>query len=118
MNTAVKIAAAAVGTGIVMYLVYKIAKNMQASNALYALYEQGGVPVPVETVSKPVGIINYNDKNSNVEVKPKMGTVIDTKPRLGAFSDTATKPAMKDTSLENTGKLSMYADNNIKPHMG
>lgn len=116
METGTKIAIAGVGAVVFMVIVYAVVKkgSVQAS----AVFPGPGTPpnlVEDPTVA-PVQLINYNDKNDNVATaKPVMGAA-PVKPGLSlkGYSDTVAKSTLKNSSVENSSKLSMQASTKQK----
>lgn len=117
METGTKIVIAGVGVVVFMVIVYAVVKKGRVQTS--AVFPGPGTPqnlVEDPTVA-PVQLLNYNDKNNVAVVKPVMGAG-PVKPGLGmkGYSDSATKSSLKDSSTENTSKLSMQAS--TKPKMG
>jgi len=119
METGTKIAIAGVGAVVFMVIVYAVVKKGRVQTS--AVFPGPGTPqnlVEDPTVA-PVQLLNYNDKNNVavVNAKPVMGAA-PVKPGLSlkGYSDSATKSSLKDSSTENTSKLSMQAS--TKPKMG
>jgi hypothetical protein len=119
METGTKIVIAGVGAVVFMVIVYAVVKKGRVQTSA-VLPGPGTPPNLVEdpTVA-PVQLLNYNDKNNaaNVNAKPVMGAA-PVKPGLSlkGYSDSVTKSSLKDSSAENTSKLSMQAS--TKPKMG
>lgn len=118
METGTKIAIAGVGAVIFTVVVYAIVKKSRVQTS--AMLPGTGTPpnlVEDQTVV-PVKLLNYNDNNANVAiVKPVMGAA-PVKPGLSlkGYSDTVAKSSLKDSSVENSSKLTMQAS--TKPKMG
>lgn len=118
METGTKIAIAGVGAVVFMVIVYAVVKKGRVQTS--AMFPAPGTPqnlVENPTVA-PVQLLNYNDNNANVAVvKPVMGAA-PVKPGLSlkGYSDTVAKSSFKNSSVENSSKLSMQAS--TKPKMG
>jgi len=120
METGAKIAIAGVGAVAFMVIVYAVVKKGRVQTS--AMLPVPGTPpnlVEDPTVQTPVQLLNYNDKNNavNVNAKPVMGAApVNPGLKMKGYSDSVTKSSLKNSSAENTSKLSMQAS--TKPKMG
>ncbi len=119
METGTKIAIAGVGAVAFMVIVYAVVKKGRVQTS--AMLPGPGTPqnlVEDPTVQTPVQLLNYNDKNANVAiVKPVMGAApVNPGLKMKGYSDSVTKSSLKNSSVENSSKLSMQAS--TKPKMG
>ena len=116
METRTKMILALVGAGVATLVIYMITKRRSSG----AQMQPGTPPNLVEDPNvAPVQLLNYNDKNNavNVNAKPVMGAApVNPGLKMKGHSDSVTKSSLKNSSSENTSKLSMQAS--TKPKMG